>query len=186
MLELAQFRHYSLPCWLLMWLSRVLTRSWEAVSQSQQLFLTGRLSVCPFLGAKSPLRRESLRSSFQSKPIYRVPATAKSSTKTHSPGLCFLPWRILNSLHQWENKPMGQFSLPWSGMWLLSKVMLGPFTSVPHPLQILTLMGIEKGATLAQAQSYTSLWKYSSFYLFAAAATIYGVEGRLHLLVNCH
>lgn len=99
-----------------MWFSRVLTRSWKAVSQSQQLFLTGCLSVCPFLGAKSPLRRESLRSSFQSKPIYRVPATAKSSTKTHSPGLCFLPWRILNSLHQWGKTAQGpvQLALEWN------------------------------------------------------------------------
>lgn len=89
-----------------MWLFRVLARSWKAISQSQQFFRPGRQRSfgLPFLGAKSLLRRKSLRSCFQSKPVYGVPATAKSSTEIHFHGFCFLPWRVLNSLCQWENQ----------------------------------------------------------------------------------
>lgn len=103
----------------------------------------------PFLGAKSLLRRKSLRSCFQSKPVYGVPATAKSSTKIHFHGSCFLPWRVLNSLCQWEN----QLSSACFGAErdYFPKWCLAIHIHIPYPLQILTSIGMEKGVTVAQA-----------------------------------
>lgn len=167
-----------------MWLFRALARSWKAVSRSQQSFRPGRQRSfsLSFLGAKSLLRRECLRSCFQSKPVYGVPATAKSSTEIHFHGSCFLPWRVLNSLHQWEN----QLSSACFGAerdyfpkWPLSI----RFHSAPSAN--LDINRNRERGHCSTGVTLSAQWKHSPFHLFAKAATaIYGGEGRLRLLVK--
>lgn len=120
-----------------MWLFRALARSWKAVSTIVPHWSPAVFQFAPFLGAKSLLRRERLRSGFQSKPVYWVPATAVFSEDSFS-------WVMIATLKSFEEFPLVEnkpFQLVWSQMWLLSKVMLGPFTPTPHPLPILTSKG---------------------------------------------
>lgn len=136
----------------------------------------------PFLGAKSLLRRKSLRSCFQSKPVYGVPATAKSSTKIHFHGSCFLPWRVSNSLCQWENSSV-QLALEWNVTTFQSDVW--PFTSIFHTLCKSWHQSEWRKGSLYRGPDPV-LTVETLFHLFAKAATaIYGGEGRLRLLVKC-